>query len=156
MTRPLRLGVIGGQECDDETSEVAREVGSLIARAGGVLVCGGLGGVMQAASEGAREAGGITVGILPGEDPRAANPGVLIPIPTGLGEARNVLVVRASQAAIAIGGRWGTLSEAAFCLKNEIPLIRLRSTLPELPIPEAGTAREAVEWALERARRGMD
>jgi uncharacterized protein (TIGR00725 family) len=152
MAPLLRIGVIGSGVCDDEIAGCARRVGELIAEAGAVLVCGGLGGVMEAAARGAREAGGITVGILPGEDPGAANPGIGIAIPTGLGEARNVLVVGSSDAVIAIAGGWGTLSEAAFCLKKGIPLVVLKSELPALPVAEAGSAEEAVEWALGSGR----
>jgi uncharacterized protein (TIGR00725 family) len=152
VSRPFRIGVIGGHECDPETAEAARRVGAGIARAGAVLVCGGLGGVMEEAASGAREAGGITVGLLPGDDPEAANPGIVISLATGLGEARNVLVVRGSEAVIAIGGNWGTLSEAAFCLKLGVPLIRLRSEILALPVPEASEPGEAVAWALEQAR----
>ncbi|MEE9133201.1 MAG: TIGR00725 family protein [Gemmatimonadota bacterium] len=151
MAQLLRVGVIGSHECDEGTADIARRVGELVAGAGAALVCGGLGGVMQAAAEGARNAGGITVGILPGGDAGAANPGIMIAIPTGLGEARNALVVGASDAVIAIAGGWGTLSEAAFCLKNGVPLIMLRSELPPLPVPEAESAEEAVEWALAEA-----
>lgn len=151
LSRPLRIGVIGSGDCDEEVAALARRVGALIAARGAILVCGGLGGVMQAAAKGARESGGTTLGILPGEDARAASPGIVIPVPTGLGEARNALVVRASEAVIAIAGGWGTLSEAAFCLKIGIPLIRLRSDLPPLPVPEAGSAEEAVEWAVKQA-----
>lgn len=152
MSQPLRIGVIGSHDCGAEIAAVARRVGSLIAEGGAVLVCGGLGGVMAAGAEGARAAGGTTVGILPGSDPGAANPGIEIAIPTGLGEARNALVVGASDAVIAIAGGWGTLSEAAFCLKNRVPLILLRSELPTLPVPEAASPDEAVEWALQQAR----
>ncbi|HSG82634.1 MAG TPA: TIGR00725 family protein [Gemmatimonadota bacterium] len=151
--QPLRIGVIGGGSCDAETAGVARQVGELIAAAGAVLVCGGRGGVMQAAAEGARDAGGLTVGILPGEDPAAANPGIVVAIPTGLGDARNAVVVNASHAVIAIGGAWGTLSEAAFCIKKGVPLIRLRSDLPDLPVPTAAAPQEAVEWALREGQR---
>jgi uncharacterized protein (TIGR00725 family) len=156
MDQPLRLGVIGSHRCDPAVAESARRVGELIARAGAVLVCGGLGGVMRAAAEGARSAGGVTVGILPGSDPAEANPGIVVAVPTGLGEARNALVVGASDAVIAIAGGWGTLSEAAFCLKNGVPLITLNSELPPLPVPEARSPEEAVAWALDRAqeRRG--
>ena len=153
MAQLLRIGVIGSSECGEEVAELARRVGEIVAWEGAVLVCGGLGGVMQAAAEGARAAGGVTVGILPGVDPKAANPGILIAIATGLGEARNALVVSASDSVIAIAGRWGTLSEAAFCLKRGIPLIRLKSDLPDLPVPQAETPEEAVEWALDQARR---
>jgi uncharacterized protein (TIGR00725 family) len=151
--QPLRIGVIGGASCDAETAQLAREVGARIAAAGAVLICGGRGGVMQAAAEGAREAGGLTVGILPGEDPAAANPGIIVAIPTGLGDARNAVVVNTSDAVIAIGGAWGTLSEAAFCLKKEVPLTLLHSKLPELPVPVAATPAEAVEWVLREGEK---
>ena len=151
MKTPLRIGVVGSGECDGDIAELARRVGGLIAEAGAVLVCGGLGGVMEAAAAGARDAGGMTVGILPGDDPKAANPGIVVAVPTGMGDARNAIVVRASDAVIAIAGGWGTLSEAAFCLKNEVPLIRLESSLPELPTPEADSPEAAVQWAIEQA-----
>jgi uncharacterized protein (TIGR00725 family) len=156
MSQPIRIGVIGSAACDAETAAVASQVGHAIGEAGAVLVCGGRGGVMQAAAEGAREAGGLTVGILPGDDPAAANPGIVVAIPTGLGDARNAVVVNTSDAVIAIAGAWGTLSEAAFCLKKGVPLITLRSDLPDLPVPTAESAEEAVEWALSKAqeRRG--
>ncbi|UCF20210.1 MAG: TIGR00725 family protein [Gemmatimonadota bacterium] len=154
--RPLRIGVIGSGESRPEITELARQVGEGIAREGAVLVCGGLGGVMEAAAEGARAAGGITVGILPGAEPASANRAILIPIPSGLGEARNALVVRASEAVIGVAGGWGTLAEAAFCLKLGVPLILLASELPELPVPRAQSADQAVGWAIEQAgaRRG--
>ncbi len=151
MKTPLRIGVVGSGECGGDIAEIARRVGGLIAEAGAVLVCGGLGGVMEAAAAGARDAGGMTVGILPGDDPKAANPGIVVAVPTGMGDARNAIVVRASDAVIAIAGGWGTLSEAAFCLKNEVPLIRLESSLPELPTPEADSPEAAVQWAIEQA-----
>jgi uncharacterized protein (TIGR00725 family) len=92
---------------------------------------------MEAAAVGARDAGGVVVGILPGDDVRTA---------------RNVLVVKASDAVIAIAGGWGTMSEAALCLKLGVPLIRLKSDLTNLPVPEAETPEEAVVWALDQAR----
>ncbi len=152
----MRIGVIGSGESRPEISALARQVGDGIAREGAVLVCGGLSGVMEAAAEGARAAGGITVGILPGPDAAAANRGILIPIPSGLGEARNALVVRASEAVIGVAGGWGTLAEAAFCLKMGVPLILLASELPDLPVPRAESAEHAVVWAIEQAgaRRG--
>jgi uncharacterized protein (TIGR00725 family) len=152
VTQLLRIGVIGSGECDHEIAGIARRVGELIGAAGAALVCGGLGGVMEAAAAGAREAGAITIGILPGTDARAANPGIRVAIPTGLGEARNTVVVGASDAVIAVAGGWGTLSEAAFCLKNDVPLITLRSNLPPLPVPEARSPEDAVTWALDQAR----
>lgn len=125
-------------------------VGAALARAGAIVVCGGLGGVMRAASEGASSEGGTVVGLLPGAEAEDAAPGVTIPIPTGLGEARNVLVARASEAVVAIAGEWGTLSEAALCRKFGIPVIGLASKLP------AGVADEAAEGAEEAAARALD
>jgi uncharacterized protein (TIGR00725 family) len=104
---------------------VAESVGRELASRGAVLVCGGLGGVMEAACTGAKEGGGTTIGILPGTDRAAANAFVDFAIPTGLGEARNALVVRAADALIAIGGGYGTLSEIAFALKAGKPVVGL-------------------------------
>jgi uncharacterized protein (TIGR00725 family) len=101
----------------DEPTVAAAEVGRLIAERGAVLVCGGRGGAMEAACRGAKEAGGLTVGILPGSDRSEANPFVDVVLPTGLGEARNALVVGAADVVIAIGGGYGTLSEIALALK---------------------------------------
>jgi uncharacterized protein (TIGR00725 family) len=100
-------------------------VGRLLARRGAVVVCGGLGGVMEAACRGASREGGTTVGVLPGLDRGAANPFVSVAVPTGLGEARNALVVRAADALIAVGGAYGTLSEIALALKAGKPVIGL-------------------------------
>lgn len=153
MSRPVRIGLIGSSSLQPDLADVARHAGRAIAEAGAVLVCGGLGGAMAAAAEGAASVGGTVVGILPGDDADAAAPGVTLPLPTGLGEARNVLVVRASEAAIAVAGEWGTLSEAAFCLKLGVPLVGLRDRLPRsLPIERFEEPAAAVARALERAR----
>lgn len=151
--RPLRVGVIGsGESLDERTVDVARRLGAALAARGAVVVCGGLGGVMAAAAEGARRAGGTVIGILPGFDAGAAAAGVSIPLPTGLGEARNVLVVRASEAVVAIAGGWGTLSEAAFCLKLGVPLFGLRDRLPrELPLERGDEPETIAEWATQAA-----
>ena len=101
----------------DEPTVAAAEVGRLLAERGAVLVCGGRGGAMEAACRGAKEAGGLTVGILPGSDRSEANPFVDVVVPTGLGEARNALVVGAADVVIAVGGGYGTLSEVALALK---------------------------------------
>ena len=127
----------------------AEEVGGLLAEAGAILVCGGLGGVMEAACRGARSKLGFTVGLLPGEDASDANGWVSLPIPTGAGEARNFMIVRSVQAVIAIGGGWGTLSEVAFALKRGTPVISLGSFALEGVVP-AGSAAEATELALNR------
>lgn len=157
MSRPLRIGVIGSSTASEEEALLARAVGAAIARAEAVTVCGGMGGVMEAVAAGASDEGGTVIGILPGSDEHAAAAGVTIPVPTGMGEARNVIVARASEAVIAIAGGWGTLSEAAFCRKFGIPVIGLRARLPDEALteraeePTAAVAR-AVELAGERRR----
>jgi uncharacterized protein (TIGR00725 family) len=128
----------------------ADEVGRLIAEAGGIVVCGGLGGVMEAACRGARSAGGVTVGLLPSDERRTANPFVSVALPTGLGELRNGLVVRAADAVVAIGGEWGTLSEIAFARKLGKPVVALSTwDLPE--VERVATPAEAVSRALALA-----
>jgi len=125
--RQIFIGVIGGGDVSPRVAGVAEAVGREIARRGAVLVCGGLGGVMEAACRGAAAEGGITIGILPGEDRRAANPYVKIPIATGLGYARNLAVARSCQAVIAVDGSYGTLSEIAFALQGGTPVIGLNT-----------------------------
>ena len=145
------VAVVGGGACSPEEERAAEQVGALLARAGAVLVCGGLAGVMEAACRGARGEGGVTVGILPGADRTAANPHVSVAIATGLGELRNGLVVRASDALIAVGGEFGTLSEIALALKLGKRVVGLSSwELPRRPdaIVRAATPEEAVRLAL--------
>lgn len=150
--RPLRIGVIGSAAASDDACLAARAVGRLIAEAGALLVCGGGAGVMAAAAEGAARGGGPVLGLLPGDDPAAAAGGVSIPIPTGFGEGRNTLVVKASEAVIAISGGWGTLNEAALCMKLGRPLIGLLDTLgPRFSIERFGDPTAAVARALELA-----
>lgn len=152
MIRPLRIGVIGSGSADATSLEAARAAGRGIARAEAVLLCGGLGGIMGAAAEGAAAEGGTVVGLLPGEDPRQASPHVSIPIATGLGQARNLLIVRASEAVVAIAGEWGTMSEASFCMKLGVPLVGLHAALPAaFPIDRFDEPNEAVARALELA-----
>ncbi|MDI3339017.1 MAG: TIGR00725 family protein [Sphaerobacter sp.] len=121
------IAVCGPHEATAEEMRLAEEVGERIARAGQVLVCGGRGGVMEAACRGARRAGGTTIGILPGTDRRAANAWVEHVICTGLGEARNAVIVASANAVIAVGGGFGTLSEIALALKLGKPVIALGS-----------------------------
>jgi uncharacterized protein (TIGR00725 family) len=111
------IAVCGAGRCDATLAAQAESVGRGIALAGATLVCGGLGGVMAAACRGARLAGGVTIGILPGNDPRAANPDVVIPIATGMGEARNAIIIHTAGVVIAVGGEYGTLSEIALARK---------------------------------------
>ena len=125
--RPIRIGVIGSGRSHTKWDEWAALVGRGIAKAGAALVCGGLSGVMAAAAKAAKENGGLTIGILPGAHAEEANPWITVPIPTGLGEGRNLLVVQASDALIAIGGGAGTLSEIGFALKLHKPLVLLGS-----------------------------
>jgi uncharacterized protein (TIGR00725 family) len=125
--RSFYVGVIGGRRCSRETAALAREAGRRIAEAGWILVCGGGGGVMAAACRGAFEAGGLTVGILPGMSREEANPYLACSLPTGLGEMRNALVVRASSALIAMEGSYGTLSEIALANAAAVPVISLRA-----------------------------
>ena len=127
----------------------AEEVGGLLAEAGTVLVCGGLGGVMEAACRGARSKLGFTIGLLPGERRDDANGWVSLAIPTGMGEGRNFLIVRAADAIIAIGGGWGTLSEVAFALKHGTPVISLGSFALEGVVP-ADSPESATKLALNR------
>jgi uncharacterized protein (TIGR00725 family) len=122
---PVWVAVVGGGEEAPEVLARAEAVGRELASHGAVLVCGGLGGVMAAACRGARERGGRTVGLLPGLERAAANEWVEVAIPTGLGELRNGLVVRAADAVIAVGGEWGTLAEIAFARKAGLPVVGL-------------------------------
>lgn len=148
-----RVAVVGAGICGGELMALAEEVGRLIARADAILICGGLGGVMEGAARGAAGEGGLTIGILPGSDPRHANPFIRVPLATGLGEGRNVLVARTADVVIAIGGEWGTLSEVAFARKVGVPVILLRPGLTaHLDLPVFTTAEEAVDHALAAAR----
>ncbi|HEQ70940.1 MAG TPA: TIGR00725 family protein [Spirochaetia bacterium] len=145
------VGVIGGADCDDAVSRIAREVGRLIAKEGWILVCGGMGGVMEAACRGAREEGGVTLGILPGMRREEGNAHLSYALPTGLGHIRNTLVVSGSDALIALGGSHGTLSETAFAGINRTPVVAISGvSLPEpagirLYRKTARTPKEAVQ-----------
>ena len=121
------IAVIGGSQCSPEEEKLTEEVGRELARRGVILICGGLGGTMEAACRGASSEGGITVGILPGDDRAMANPYVSIPIVTGMGYARNAVVVKSAQAVIAIDGSYGTLSEIAYALQYDIPVVGLNT-----------------------------
>ena len=146
------ISVIGGSAPPHSALEEAYELGRLIAERGAVLVCGGLGGVMEAACRGAKDAGGITVGILPTDRREDANPYVDIAIPTGLGIARNLLVVRAGDVAIAVDGAWGTLSEIALAKNIGKTVIGLHSFNIDGIIP-AQTPQEAVEKAFQHIQK---
>lgn len=123
----MMVAVVGDGFCSADTALLAEEVGRLLAQKGAAVVCGGLGGVMEAACRGAKSAGGLTIGILPGTSRHEANPYVDIPIVTGMREARNVIVVSSAQSVIAVRGSFGTLSEIAHALKLGIPVVGLSS-----------------------------
>jgi uncharacterized protein (TIGR00725 family) len=150
------VGVVGAGVASADEERAAHAVGLLLAAAGYAVVCGGLDGVMAAACRGAKEAGGTTIGILPGDDRLDANAWVDVAIPSGMGEARNALVVRASEAVIAIGGEFGTLSEIALALKLGRPVVGIttwkleREGLNDDPVLRAGTPEDAVKLVRER------
>ena len=153
---PLRIAVVGGSQPSEEELVLAEALGRALGEAGAVVITGGLGGVMEAASRGCAGAGGTTVGFLPGSDPATANPWVRLPLPSGMGEARNALVVRSGEAVVAVGGSWGTLSEIALARAMGIPVALLGSPPADLPLPRLGTGEEGAAWALQvaKGRRG--
>ncbi|MDD5447600.1 MAG: TIGR00725 family protein [Actinomycetota bacterium] len=151
----MYISVVGNSVCGDEIGEIAREVGVEVARLGHILVCGGLGGVMDQAAKGAKEAGGEAVGILPGRDREGASRWLTIAIPTGMGEGRNVIVAMAGDAMVAVGGELGTLSEIALALKMGKPVVGISSWdlggENKLPIVRVEKPDEAVRVALDLA-----
>jgi uncharacterized protein (TIGR00725 family) len=144
------VAVVGPGEATPEEADAAKQVGRGLAEAGAVVVCGGLGGVMAAACRGASDAGGLTIAILPGADRGAANEWARVVIPTGMGEMRNALIVRAADAVVAVGGGYGTLSEVALALKTGVPVVGI-NPWPIDGIVQVGSAAEAVSIALEVA-----
>ncbi len=150
------IAVVGSSSCPPDIAKLAYEVGQEIALAQAILVCGGLGGVMEEACRGAQEKKGITLGILPGHQ-RRGNPYLTLALPTGLGEARNFLVVKVADAVIAVGGEYGTLSEIAMALKLGKPVIGLktwelfREGKADQGIIKAKNAKDAVNLALGRS-----
>jgi uncharacterized protein (TIGR00725 family) len=156
------IAVIGGSNtASPEAIALAEEVGFLIARADAVLVCGGLNGVMEASCRGAKRGDGLTIGILPGADPREANPYVDVPVVTAISTARNAIVVRTGDAIIAIDGSYGTLTEMAYAFDLGKKVFGLKSwELEKIGVPKdlyvpVKTPREAVERAIEEARRRL-
>ncbi len=154
-SRPPLIGVCGTSRDDAPTNEVAERVGGLIASRGGIVVCGGLGGVMAAAARGAARGGGFSIGLLPGDSPNEAAAEVSIAIPTGLGEMRNALIVRACPVIIAIGGAYGTISEIGLALRKGRTVIGLDTWEIRAPgghaadpgVRRAASADEAVTMA---------
>ena len=159
----LQIAVIGGATADDSTTETAFRIGAAIGRSGATLLCGGRGGVMLAAAEGARSVGGATVGILPGIDTHESppNPYIQTAIFTGMGQARNQILVLSADAVIGCGGGWGTLSEIGIALKHRRPTILVDSwhfdtpaDCSDAPLFRADSPEEAVRQALEQVRKG--
>jgi uncharacterized protein (TIGR00725 family) len=142
------IAVIGAGRADKAILKIAEEVGRLVARRGATLICGGLGGVMEAASKGAKSEGGITIGILPQSHVKEANTSIDIPVATGFGQGRNVIIARTADAIIAVGGEYGTLSEIAFGLKMGKPVIGI-GTWDIKGIIKANNAEDAVNKAFE-------
>jgi uncharacterized protein (TIGR00725 family) len=152
------IAVCGASAASAEESDVAFHVGRLLAARDAIVVCGGLGGVMEGVCRGVSKAGGISIGLLPGDDPAAANPFVTLAVPTGLGELRNGLIARSCRAMIAIGGGWGTLSEVGLMLRLGRPVCAIRSwelippggAIDAVPVHRAADAEGAVAWVLGR------
>jgi len=148
------IAVIGGSQPSARELKLAEEVGAKLAEHGVILVCGGMGGIMEAACRGAQSNGGLTIGILPGDSAREANACIQVPIVTGMGYARNVIVVKSARAAIAIGGSYGTLTEIGYALHSGIPVIGLgtwslfRNGKEDKGIIQADDAADAVAKAL--------
>ncbi len=144
------IAVIGAGACDEATFQAARQVGELLAQAGCTVVNGGLSGVMDAVSQGAREAGGLVVGILPSADPADANSFLSMAVATGMGDARNAILANTAAGFVAVAGALGTLSEIAFAVKRGKPVVSLGSweVCPE--VHQAATPKEAVDWILEK------
>ena len=151
------IGVIGERTCHEADRRIAEQVGRLISERGAVLLCGGMGGVMEAASHGAMTAGGVVIGILPGHSRDEGNPYLTFSIITAMGEGRNLILVRSCDAVIAIGGGYGTLSEIAFAHKLGIPVVGIhtwsltKEEKPDTRLIEVSGPDEAVEKAFERA-----
>lgn len=149
--RMIQIAVIGRGECGDALSRLAEEVGAEIGRRRAVLICGGLGGVMEAAARGAQRAGGLTVGILPTYDRCTANAHLDVSLPTGLGHARNVIVVAGGHVVIALPGEHGTASEIALAMKLGRPVVGLAAWADYPGVIPAHSATEAVELAVGAA-----
>src|SRR4051794_13497601 len=153
VRRPPQVAVVGpGDVTDERMLADAEAVGAGLAQAGAIIVCGGLGGVMAAAPRGAKAAGGQVVGMLPGVDPDAANEWVDVAVPTGLGQGRNLLVVRAARVVVAVGGSWGTLAEVALARRLAIPVVSLHGWTVDGPAADdnvvvVASADEAVRAA---------
>ena len=149
-SKPI-IAIVGAGKCSKKLRDRAAEVGRYVAEQGGVVVCGGLGGIMEGAARGAKEAGGLTIGILPTENKEDANEYIDIIIPTGFGEARNIMVVRTADAVVAFPGKYGTLSEMAFALHAKKPVISVSAWQLGDEIRHVDSPLEAAKLAMELA-----
>jgi len=154
MERTRYVAVVGSGEATGKLYDAAREVGRLVAERGGVVVCGGLGGVMEAAARGSTEAGGVAIGVLPDEDRGRANPYLSYSVATGVGQARNLAVVCSADVVVAVGGEYGTLSEIGLALKVGRPVVALRSWDLIGHVVVASSPVDAVERAFEALASG--
>jgi uncharacterized protein (TIGR00725 family) len=152
VDRLLYIAVVGSGEATGELYDLAREVGRLIASRGGIVVCGGLSGVMEAAARGATEAGGVAIGILPDEDRGRVNPYLSYSVATGAGQARNLAVVCSGEVVVAVSGEYGTLSEIGLALKIGRPVVVLESWDLGGHVVVVASPEEAVERAFETVR----
>jgi len=144
MARKQVIGIIGSRNCSKKVEQLAQNLAKKLTKVVGILICGGLSGVMQAACQGFKAAGGLTIGIIPSYNKQDANEFVDVAIPTGLGLARNVLVVKSADVVVALPGEAGTLSEIAYCLQFAIPVVSLNSW--DIPgVIKVKTVDEAVE-----------
>ncbi len=150
----MYIAVVGSGDPDEKNEKIAYELGTLIAKKGAILLCGGLGGVMDAAAKGAADAGGTSIGILPGNNRAGSSPHLSFALSTGLGEARNTVIVKSADAVIAVGGEYGTLSEIAFALKTHKPVIGInawqlfKEGYEDKSIVRAKDSSEAIELAV--------
>lgn len=149
------IAVVGASKCSKKLRDMAALAGKHIAESGGILVCGGMGGIMEGAARGAKEGGGTTIGILPTADRADANEYIDFPIPTGFGEARNLLVVRTADAVLAFPGKFGTLSEMAFALQARKPVVSISAWKLGEQIVQMEDPLEAAEKVMALARESM-
>jgi uncharacterized protein (TIGR00725 family) len=152
--RKRTIGVIGASSCPESLIDVAEKVGSEIAARGAVLICGGLGGVMEAACRGAKRLGGTTVGVIPESESGSANEFVDIVIATGMGEARNAVVVNSSDGLVAVRGGYGTLSEIAFALRSGKPIAGISTWNIDERLHAVDDPVEAVDWVFRKISEG--
>ena len=150
MYNNRNIAVIGARNCDDRLYRIAEETGNILAESGYTIICGGLGGVMEAVCKGAKAANGLTIGILPGDNPEEANPYIDMAIATGMGISRNLIIIRSSIGVIAINGGFGTLSELAFALQLQKPVIGLETWDISDQIDCANNPRDAVQKLKKR------